>query len=148
MKKRIFVVLVFFIGYSLNGCASINEISGFMPPKTDIDKLKIGVHDKKSVTNIIGEPLNKNSNHLNSWVYAQQKSETLAFFEPKVKERKILDLTFDKKNILSHIDKYEIRDGKKIEPAKKQVVTEGRRLTFWQQMFGNVGNLSGEQFIN
>ena len=101
-----------------------------------------------SVLKLIGEPINRETAHLNSWLYAQQRTKTFAFFKPEVIERQILNLTFDQNDFLVKIESYDINDGKAIDPSSKRVVTEGRKLSFWQQISGNIGNLSGEQFIN
>ena len=146
--KKSFLLFVILGVISVNGCTSIEEISGSMPLNTEVERLEIGRDNKETVLKLIGEPVNKETAHLNSWIYAQQKTQTFAFFRPKVQDRNILDLTFDKDDILIKIDKYNIKDGLSFNLNTKKVVTEGRKLTFWQQISGNVGNLSGEQFIN
>ena len=147
MRKG-FLLLLILISILGSACTSISEINGSMPLNNDVQRLEIGKDNKMSVLKLIGEPINRETAHLNSWLYAQQRTKTFAFFKPEVIERQILNLTFDQNDFLVKIESYDINDGKAIDPSSKRVVTEGRKLSFWQQISGNIGNLSGEQFIN
>ena len=141
------------IGYNLiflvmTSCSAVTTVSGYIPLKTKIEQLKIGSSTRYEVLNMLGEPLNYSNENFHSLVYIQQKLETVAFFKPKVSERTIVNLTFDNAGLLSNIDFSEGVHQKTFSMDKKIVVSEGRKLTFWQQMFGNIGNFSSEQFID
>ena len=131
----------------LASCSSIRQVGGFVPFENEIHQVKVGVDTKSSVIKLLGEPLNASSDG-SSWTYIQQETQTFAFLKPKVVSRTVLDLTFDKNNILREKRIYGIKDSNEIDFKREVIVTEGRKLTFWQQIFGNVGNFSGEQFIN
>lgn len=131
-----------------SSCAPISTVSGYVPAETEISQLQIGVSTKQEVIKKLGEPLNNNYAPGKFLLYIQKKVEVVAFFRPRIDERKIVKLTFDDRSVLSRIDFYDELANKVFEPETKIVVSEGRQLTFWQQMFGNIGNFSSEQFIN
>ena len=110
----------------------------------------IGSSSKKEVITKLGEPLSNEGSPTNFLIYVQKKVEVVAFLEPRIDERNVLKLSFDDRAILSRIDFYEYDKvaNKKFEADQKIVVAEGRKLTFWQQMFGNIGNFSSEQFFD
>ena len=128
-------------------CTPIKTVSGYVPLSADIEELRVGASSKKEVLDRLGEPLSFNHGQSDFLLYVQQEVETLAFFRPRVSERKVVKLTFDDFAILSDVDYYSGSDLKPFRLEKKITESEGRKLTFWQQMFGNIGNFSSEQFL-
>ena len=142
--------LIFFTLLSIvnSSCAPISRISGYVPTETEISQLRIGSSSREDVLKQIGEPLNHNYSSTNFLFYVQKKVVSIAFLRPRVTERKVVKLTFNKRSILSRIDFADEVDSRVFESEQKIVVSEGRKLTFWQQMFGNIGNFSSEQFLD
>ena len=128
-------------------CTPIKSVSGYVPSFADIEELRVGVSSKKEVLDRLGEPLSFNQEESDFLLYVQQEVETLAFFRPRVSERKVLKLTFDDFAILSEVSHSGVSDLQPFRLEKKITESEGRQLTFWQQMFGNIGNFSSEQFL-
>jgi outer membrane protein assembly factor BamE (lipoprotein component of BamABCDE complex) len=122
-------------------------MSGYVPLVRDVDYLRIGSSTKEEVLGKLGEPLNKSTERSNSIIYVQKRVETFAFLRPRIEDRKVMKLTFNQASILSGIDYYYEIDGQPIRADEKTVVSGGRKLTFYQQMFGNIGNFSAEQFL-
>ena len=145
--------LIFLIGVTLatliaGGCAPIVQVSGYVPLKAEIERLRVGFSTRADVLQSLGEPLNYREDSANSILFVQQKVETVAFLKPRVSERKIVKLTFDKTSILTKVEQFAGADAKSFDMEKKIVVSKGRKLTFWQQMFGNISNFSSEQFLD
>ena len=142
--------LIFFTLLSVvnTSCAPIARISGYVPTKVEISQLRIGSSTREDVVRQIGEPLNYNYSSPNALFYVQKRVESIAFLRPRVTERKVIKLTFDKRSILSQIDFADEVDSQVFQSEQNIVVSEGRKLTFWQQMFGNIGNFSSEQFLD
>jgi outer membrane protein assembly factor BamE (lipoprotein component of BamABCDE complex) len=122
-------------------------MSGYVPLASDVENLQIGSSTKEEVLSKLGEPLNNSTERSNSIIYVQKRVETFAFLRPRIEDRKVMKLTFNQTSILSGIDYYDEIDGRRIEADEKTVVSAGRKLTFYQQMFGNIGNFSAEQFL-
>ena len=147
-KVRYFFLIFFTLLSIVNAsCAPISRISGYVPTEIEISQLQIGSSTKEDVVRQIGEPLNYNYSSTKFLFYVQKKVETIAFLRPRVTERKVIKLTFNKRSILSRIDFADEVDSRVFESEQNIVVSEGRKLTFWQQMFGNIGNFSSEQFL-
>ncbi len=143
---------IFLISFTLTGllnlaCTPIKTVSGYVPLSADIEELAVGVSSKKEVLDRLGEPLSFNQEESDFLLYIQQEVETFAFFRPRVNERKVVKLTFDDFAILSDVDYSGVSDSKPLRLEKKITESEGRKLTFWQQIFGNFGNFSSEQFL-
>ena len=80
-----------------------------------------------------------------TWIYFSQKIEKVAFFEPKLSSREVILLSF-KNSILIKKETFSKRDSKIIEISTKKVISGGRKLTVLQQIFGNIGNFSAQNF--
>ena len=146
--RLVCLIGVILMNLAMVGCAPITKVSGYVPLKAETDSLRVGFSTREDVLESLGEPLNNKEGFSNSMLFVQQKVETVAFLKPKVNERAIVKLTFDETNILSKIEHFAGVDSKTFELERQIVVSKGRKLTFWQQMFGNIGNFSSEQFLD
>ena len=146
--RLILLAITMLIGFTLAACAPLIKVSGYVPLETELTKLKLGVSTKLEVVKYLGEPLTLKFDSSNRLLFVQQKVETVAFFRPRVIDRTVIQLTFNESDILSKIERFE---GSALEPLTLETEitrSEGRKLTFWQQMFGNIGNFSTEQFLD
>ena len=130
-----------------SACTPITTVSGYVPLSGEIEELTVGTSSKQDVLDKLGEPLSYNVGSSNFLLYVQQEVETLAFLRPRVSERTVVKLTFDESNTLSNVEYSGASDIKPFRLERKITESEGRKLTFWQQMFGNIGNFSSEQFL-
>ena len=130
------------------GCAPIIHSNGYLPSIVEVKALKIGGDGVLAVKRKLGSPLVEVGEKKRVWVYFTQNVEALAFLEPKVVSREILLVNFDSKNVLKSTERYELDNSRVIDLNKKTVVTEGRKLSFLQQVFGNLGNFTSEQFAD
>jgi len=146
--RVIFLISVTLATLIAGGCAPIVQVSGYVPLKAEIERLRVGSSTRADVLKILGEPLNYREDSPNSILFVQQKVETVAFLKPRVSERKIVKLSFDKTSTLAKVEQFAGADAKSFEMEKEIVVSTGRKLSFWQQMFGNISNFSSEQFLD
>ena len=146
--RLVFLISVTLASLIAVGCAPIVQVSGYVPLEAEIERLRIGSSTRADVLETLGEPLNYKDKSSDSLLFVQQKVETIAFLKPRVSERAIVKLTFDKSNILSNIEHFAGAGTKSFEMDQQIVVSKGRKLTFWQQMFGNISNFSAEQFLD
>ena len=143
-----FVTFIVFWGlFLVSSCAPIKKISGYVPLTTEIQKLVVGESTKEEIILKLGEPLVWEDHSSATLVYLQQEFETKAFFKPRVKNRVIVELIFDENSILKKVKYLDYSSANMVRMEKNIVKSTGRQLTFWQQMFGNIGNFSSEQFI-
>ena len=146
--RLILLTITVLIGFTLPACAPLIKVSGYVPLETELTKLKLGESTKPEVIKYLGEPLTIKSDPSNRLLFVQQKVETVAFLRPRVIDRTVIQLTFNESDILSKIERFE---GSALEPLTLEteiIRSDGRKLTFWQQMFGNIGNFSTEQFLD
>ena len=123
----------------LSACQPRITTHGFMPRNDLTAKLQPGMQNKTQVEDILGSPTIIATFDQNIWYYITQTTENESFFKPKLIDQQILALTFDETGLLSSLETKSIVDAKHIEPHSGKTPTMGRKLSIFQQLFGNFG---------
>ena len=113
--------------------------------EVDLDnlvELEPGKTRKIRVSALLGAPSTMSDYGQDTWIYIGGKTKTLAFFRPEVVNRRVVYITFDADGVVNSIGKLSEADGKKIEFVSRQTPTAGQRITFLQQLIGNVGRFN------
>ena len=139
-SSKILIFLYFTV--HLVGCSQKIDIRGNLPNPEILSEIKTGDHSRMEVEEILGTPSSVTMFDQERWLYISERTETLAFFEPIIKERKVFILSFDKKGIVSKIENLDVESGKKIQPVSRTTVTSGSDFGFFQQLFGNLGRFN------
>lgn len=142
-------LFIFFSLISLlfSGCTPISQVKGYLPNDLRIDMLQNKMLSKTDVLTNVGEPVIKNYDD-REWIYFKQNVEKFAFLKPKVKERNIFVFQFDLNDNLTKINEYDLTDERIVKIEKDFIKTDGKRISFFDQMLGNLGNFSPEQFFD
>ena len=138
------IKLLFFLFFIVNlaGCTPKIDIRGNLPTQEILSEIKTGDHSREEIKEILGTPSSVTMFDQERWLYISERTETLAFFEPLVKDRKVLILDFDNKGLVSKIKILNAEDGKKILPIDRATPTSGSDYGFFQQVFGNIGRFN------
>jgi len=129
----------------LAGCAEI-DAHGFMPLEPELAQVGPGMA-AESVRSLLGAPASEGFGGTNSWYYISTRVERRAFLPPRILERKIVAIAFDSANRVAQVERFSLEDGRVIDLNNNVTVTDGRRLTFFEQLIGNIGNFSTESFF-
>lgn len=127
-------------GFLLSACSNDVQVRGNLPDPELIGEIETGVHSRRQVAERLGSPSAISTFEDRKWYYVGQKSTQFAFFEPEVLERNVLVVTFDGTGKVDDTKTYTLADGQIIDPVTRKTPTEGRELTFLQQIFGNLGS--------
>jgi outer membrane protein assembly factor BamE (lipoprotein component of BamABCDE complex) len=124
---------------ALTACELPVQVHGNLPDDADIARLEPGKQGRTDVVNLLGTPSVRSTFKDDTWYYVGVKQTRLAFFSPDIKERNVLVLKFDDRDLLSRKELYTQADTRAIDPVDRVTPTEGRDLTILQQLLGNVG---------
>ena len=144
MKKFLGVPL---LGASLliAGCVPVVDVHGYVPVAEDVASIAVG-DSQDTVRARLGEPTTRGLEGTNAWYYISSKVRRVGPFMPKEIERQIVAITFSGDRV-AMVDHYSLEDGRWIDLNRNETVTDGRKLTFFEQFLGNVGNFSAETFL-
>ncbi len=134
------IVAVVILGTVLLACAPRTATRGNSADAERLTQIEPGRHGRAEVVEILGSPSSTAVFDNEIWYYISQRTETRAFFEPKVRERRVVVVAFDRQGKVSEIRTIGLEKGRQIEPVERVTPTEGKKMTFFEQIFGNFGN--------
>lgn len=145
LKKGLCIAV---IGLALTACEPIKSDQGYHLDPEQLAKIEPGVTDKDAVQDIMGSPssIATFQTEGDAWYYISSKTEHLAFFEKEVRERNIVIVKFDINDVVANITDLDKEAGKEIKVVERETPTGGRKLSLFEQLFGNLGrfNTAGE----
>jgi len=124
---------------SLLACTPRVDVRGNVPDPERLAEIVPGEIAKEEVAEILGSPSSVATFGQETWYYVSQRTETLAFFEPEIKERKVVILRFDKEGLVSEVRTLTADDGQTVNPIERRTPTAGNELDFIDQLLGNIG---------
>ena len=143
--KKFLVVPLFGASLLVAGCVPKVDVHGYVPIAEDVASIAVG-DAQESVLARLGEPTTRGLAGTNAWYYISSKVRRVAFFAPEEIGRQIVAITFSGERV-AQIERYGLADGRVINLNTNETVTDGRKLTFFEQFLGNVGNFSAESFL-
>lgn len=125
------------------GCSGVIDTRGNMPLKEVVDEIKPGQQTREDISDMLGSPSTTATfGKQEVWYYIGERTETLAFFRPKIVERKVLSISFDRQGKVRGIATFDASDGKPVTLVERVTPTKGKTLGFLEQIIGNVGRFS------
>jgi len=124
----------------LSACSPITSYSGFQAIDSDPKDVKIGTDTKSTVRAKLGSPSVTSTFDPNVWFYVNQIKQRVAFQRPKVINRNITAIAFNKETeMVETVNVYTLKDGKVIAYNARETPTRGREMTILEQLLGSVG---------
>ncbi|MGH6933416.1 MAG: outer membrane protein assembly factor BamE [Dongiaceae bacterium] len=124
---------------ALGACATRVDTRGNLPDPDDVLAVHPGAQDKQQVAEILGTPSTLGTFDDKIWYYVSKRTETVAFFQPKVTDQQVVVITFDDLDMVEDVKLYGLEDALAIQPVARETPTYGQELTIIQQLLGNVG---------
>ncbi len=126
----------------LSGCTPVVTVHGQAPDSDDLELIEVQISTRRDVEQRLGTPSTSSVFSDNVWYYYTETTETIAFFEPEVTNRKIIAIVFAPDGRVDNIATYTEADGRPVELVSRVTPTAGNELTFFQQLFGNIGRFT------
>ena len=126
----------------LSGCAGTREHRGQVIDKELASGIQVGVDNKDSVTRTLGRPTFTGQFDPNDWYYIARDTATLAFRLPRITDQTILHVRFDQAGNVSAVGQTGKETIASIDPSNDKTPTLGRKKSFFDELFGNIGTIS------
>ncbi len=139
MLKYSKIIFLFLFINIISSCINKKIINGQLPEKSLIKTLKVGKDKKDLVISILGSPTFHGQLNDNSIYYAEVISEQFAFLDPDIKNQNVIQLEFDKDNVLKNVYLFGVSDKNEIVMSQRKTETFGREITFLEQIISNIG---------
>jgi len=141
-SRHFLIVVSMFI--TLSACIKNTDLVGYTFKSENLDLISVGKTNEFAVRQILGTPSVKSTYGDKIWYYISTEYESVAFFKPKVKNQKIIALTFGDEDKVTDIKEYSAADAKNIKITSDTTRTEGSDTGIVSQLLGNVGRFNSE----
>jgi outer membrane protein assembly factor BamE (lipoprotein component of BamABCDE complex) len=130
-------------GLGLGGCAGYRESRGFIIDEQLAQAVQVGTDNKTSVERTLGRPTFTGQFNDNEWYYVSRKTSTFAFRTPRVTDQTVLRIRFDAAGNVTAVERTGEEKIASIDPYGRTTPTLGRRKSFFEEFFGNIGSVGG-----
>ncbi len=124
------------------GCAINHAHKGAVIDPRLASAIQPGVDNKASVQKLLGTPTLDGQFTPNDWYYVSRDTNQVAFRNPRVRKELVMLVRFDPAGNVASIQK----TGKELvlglDPTKRSTPTLGRKKSFFDELFGNIGSVS------
>jgi outer membrane protein assembly factor BamE (lipoprotein component of BamABCDE complex) len=124
------------------GCATNRVHKGAVIDPQLASSIQPGVDNKASVQKLLGTPTLTGEFSPNEWYYVSRDTNQVAFRNPRVRKQLVMLVRFDAAGNVASVQ----RTGKELvlglDPSKRQTPTLGRKKSFFEEIFGNIGSVS------
>ena len=127
----------------LAGCMSmgVKAHKGAVVDPQLASAIQPGVDNKASVEKTLGRPSFTGQFSPNDWYYVSRDTNQFAFRNPRVQQQTVYRVRFDQAGNVIGVD----RSGREliaaVEPANRKTPTLGRKRSFFDELFGNIGTV-------
>lgn len=142
MSKRFFrkICAILTVGFTLFACTPTIDYRGYLLHPRDIAKIHTGL-TKTQVLSLLGSPstIGMVKNQGDKFYYISSVVESEAFFRPKVIDRKILAIHFDREDRVDGFATYGLENGQIVNFSSRETPVNDKGLSILQELFRNVG---------
>ena len=123
----------------LLACAPVIDNRGYVFDESLLPQLVVGTTSEADIITIMGSPSTVSTLNDGAYYYISSRFITEAYRAPRETERRVLAIFFDEDKKIRDLGFYTLEDGNIVTIVERTTETQGRELTFLQQIFGNLG---------
>jgi outer membrane protein assembly factor BamE (lipoprotein component of BamABCDE complex) len=144
MKLGLFrVSTIALVALLAEGCAINHAHKGAVIDPRLASSIQPGVDNKASVTKLLGTPTLAGEFTPNDWYYVSRDTNQLAFRNPRASKELVMLVRFDQAGNVASIQKTGKELALGVDPSHHRTPTLGRKKSFFDELFGNIGSVSG-----
>ena len=134
-------VIVGMAGLAAAGCSQIRDRQGYLADPVLTAAVQPGVDHRDSVTQTLGRPTFVGQFDQRDWYYVSRQTRNLGFNHPRAVEQTTLHVRFDEAGNVAAVNRSGLEKTASIDPMKKETPTLGRDKSFFEELFGNIGQV-------
>ena len=143
------IAIAILLGLGASGCAPTESSRGYFADPARAEAISVGVDTRQTIADRLGTPTLRSAFDPNIWFYVSQTQQQVVWYEPVTTKQDIIKVTFDDRGRVTAVEHVDQAAMHHVHPVAEVTPTRGRELSFWEQMFGNIGRMpvspAGEQ---
>ncbi|MBB3764848.1 outer membrane protein assembly factor BamE [Sphingomicrobium lutaoense] len=141
MRLKLMITLA--AATALAGCAGIRDQSGYIASEELVQAIEPGIDNKESVQATLGRPTFTGQFDDNQWYYVSRQTSQFAFRRPRVTDARVLAISFDAQGNVVSVNETGEELAINITPNGDETPTLGRERSFFEELFGGIGQVGG-----
>ena len=123
-------------------CAPLKGHQGYVADADLVNSVQPGVDNRQSVLQVLGKPSFASEFNEGDWYYVARDTRNFAYNNPKVIQQTTLRISFDSNGVVTGIGRTGAEQISSVRPYGKVTPTLGRKRSFFDELFGNIGTVS------
>jgi outer membrane protein assembly factor BamE (lipoprotein component of BamABCDE complex) len=124
-----------------SACAPLRSHQGYVVDSDLVDSVQPGVDTRDSVQQVLGRPTVQGQFTDRDWYYISRDSRNYAFNQPNAKDQLTLRVHFDADGKVTAVERSGLELASSVNPSNKTTPTLGRKRSFFEDLFGNIGTV-------
>ena len=129
------------LGLAASGCTRINGHQGYIADAALVSAIQPGVDNRESVEKTLGRPTWVSQFGGQDYYYFSRNTRQYAFNTPRPSDQLVLRVRFDAAGNVAAVDMRGLETVAKVNPTKKKTKTMGSDRSFFEELFGNIGQV-------
>ena len=123
------------------GCTRIKDHQGYLADETLVAAVQPGVDNRDSVAATLGRPTFTGQFDQRDWYYVSRNTENFGFNNPRPTKQMVLHIRFDEAGNVASVQRTGLEQVASIDPSPDKTPTLGRNRSFFEELFGNIGQV-------
>jgi len=123
------------------GCVSIVGQRGYLADEILLESVQPGVDNRQSVERTLGRPSFVSQFGEPVWYYVSSTTKQTPLRQPHIAGHTVLAVHFDDADQVVHVERTGMELVARIDPENDETPTLGRNRSFFQDLFGNIGQV-------
>ena len=124
-----------------SGCTRIRDHQGHLLDEVLVASVQPGVDNKESVEGTLGRPTFVGQFDQRDWYYVSRETQQLAFAAPRPAKQTVLHVRFDEAGKVASVQRTGLEQVASISPMGDKTPTLGRNRSFFEELFGGIGQV-------
>ena len=124
-----------------SGCTRIRDHQGHLLDEVLVSSVQPGVDNRESVEGTLGRPSFVGQFDQRDWYYVSRNTKQLAFATPRPTDQTVLHVRFDDAGKVVSVQRTGLEQVASITPMGDKTPTLGRNRSFFEELFGNIGQV-------
>jgi outer membrane protein assembly factor BamE (lipoprotein component of BamABCDE complex) len=133
--------LIVGMGLATTACTQIRDHQGYLVDDVLVASVQPGVDNRESVQGTLGRPTFTGQFDQRDWYYVSRDTKQLAFKMPRPTAQTVLHVRFDEAGNVVAVNKTGLEQVASIEPMDDKTPVMGRDRGFFEELFGNIGQV-------
>jgi outer membrane protein assembly factor BamE (lipoprotein component of BamABCDE complex) len=143
MNGSMKIGIVVIAALAAGACSPIKMHRGYIADPTLTASVQPGIDNRTSVEQTLGRPSFSSQFGDPVWYYVSSNTAEKPFNSPKIVAHSVLAVHFDPTGNVASADRTGLEQVVRLKPDDERTPTLGRDRSFFEDMFGNIGQVGG-----